>query len=130
MPSSGPVIKRRRWVGSHRGWRAMGTRGCAQRTRWRAMGTRGCAQRARWRAMGTRGCAQRTRWRAMGTRGCAQRARWPAIGTRGCALTGDQAQDQLAMPVGVAVHGLQRLRALLIEVEVVLPREADSAVDL
>src|SRR5262245_54178709 len=116
MPSSGPVIKRRRWVGSHRGWRAMGTRGCAQRTRWRAMGTRGCAQRARWRAMGTRGCAQRARWRA--------------IGTRGCALTGDQAQDQLAMPVGVAVHGLQRLRALLIEVEVVLPREADSAVDL
>src|SRR5262249_7285180 len=86
MPSRGPVIYRRREVGSHRGWRAMGTRGCAQLTRWRAMGARGSVRA--------------------------------------------EPENQRAMPVGVAVHGLQRLRALLIEVEVVLPREADSAVDL
>src|SRR2546425_7967447 len=157
MPSRGPdVIYRWREAGSSRGgramgargcarptrWRAMGARGCARPTQWRAMGARGCARPTQWRAMGARGCARPTQWRAMGARGCARLTRWRAMGARGCArptrwramgargLVRDVTQDQLAMPVGVAVHGLQRLRALLIEMEVVLPREADPAVDL
>src|SRR5213083_685730 len=42
----------------------------------------------------------------------------------------DESEDLLAMPVGVAVHGFQCLRALHVEMEIVLPREADPAVDL
>src|SRR2546422_2083547 len=42
----------------------------------------------------------------------------------------NESEDQLAMPVGVAVHGLQRLRALHVEMEIVLPREADPPVHL
>src|SRR2546426_8756215 len=38
--------------------------------------------------------------------------------------------DQLAVVLGVAEERLQRLRALEVEVEVVLPGEADAAVDL
>src|SRR5260370_38055009 len=40
------------------------------------------------------------------------------------------AQDQLAVVVAVPVHRLERLGALHVEVEVVLPGEADAAVDL
>src|SRR2546426_3722548 len=42
----------------------------------------------------------------------------------------NESEDLLAMPVGVAVHGFQRLRALHVEMEIVLPREADPAVNL
>src|SRR5213083_477637 len=42
----------------------------------------------------------------------------------------DESEDLLAMPVGVTVHGFQRLRALHVEMEIVLPREPDPAVDL
>src|SRR5262249_54268928 len=42
----------------------------------------------------------------------------------------DQLRDDLAVPGGVAERHLGALRALEVDVHVVLPREADAAVDL
>src|SRR3989440_7154264 len=43
---------------------------------------------------------------------------------------GHAADDELAVVLGVAVQRLERLRALEVEVQVVLPREADAAMHL
>src|SRR2546426_7727263 len=45
-------------------------------------------------------------------------------------LRGDPPDDQLTVVVGVAVHRLERLRALDVEVQIVLPGEPDTAVHL
>src|SRR5438445_9362962 len=51
-------------------------------------------------------------------------------GSRGLRLARDAPDDLLAVVVGVAVHRLERLGALEVDVQVVLPREADAAVHL
>src|SRR5262249_33671873 len=57
-------------------------------------------------------------------------ARGPVCISRGFASGGQVPGDQLAVVLGVAVHDLQRFGALEVQVQVVLPREADAAVSL